>query len=40
VRQRGKAAAFRVGEPQPPVAELGFEHPIFLRAGCKFYKLA
>jgi hypothetical protein len=28
VRQRGKAAAFSVGEPQPPVAELGIEHPI------------
>jgi len=30
MRQRGEAAVIPVSEPQPPMAELGFEHAIFL----------
>jgi hypothetical protein len=30
VRQCGEPATFYVGEPQPPMAELGVEHAIFL----------
>jgi len=32
--QRREAAAFRVGELQPPMAELGFEQAIFLTQIC------